>query len=111
MSISCTRHSQSEALARTSRTPGGDRVRPTSSRVLRGALTAGAAAGLIVTATMTPAQAASGYDRCPWGRLCVFSGPLGKGQMLVVKGSRLSLASRFREVRRPADDQVSEKCP
>jgi hypothetical protein len=68
-------------------------VRPTSSRALRGALTAGAAAGLIVTATVAPAQAASGYDRCPWGRLCVFSGPLGKGQMLVVKGSRLSLGA------------------
>ncbi|MFC4330214.1 FG-GAP-like repeat-containing protein [Streptomyces andamanensis] len=68
-------------------------MRPTSSRVLRGALTAAAAAALLGTATTAPAQAASGYDRCSWGQLCVFSDPLGKGQMLVVKGSMLNLGA------------------
>ncbi|MEU9313551.1 FG-GAP-like repeat-containing protein [Streptomyces sp. NPDC048256] len=68
-------------------------MRPTSSRALRGALTAGVAAGIIATGVTVPAQAASGYDRCSWGSLCVFSDPLGKGQMLVVKGSALNLGA------------------
>ncbi|MFE7778669.1 FG-GAP-like repeat-containing protein [Streptomyces sp. NPDC057445] len=64
-----------------------------SKRALRGALMAGAVGGLIATATTVPAQAASGYDRCDWGKLCVFSDPLGKGEMLVVTGSRLTLGA------------------
>ncbi|WP_079159003.1 FG-GAP-like repeat-containing protein [Streptomyces sp. SAT1] len=68
-------------------------MRPTSSRVLRGALTAAAAAALLGTATAAPAHAASGYDRCASGQLCVFSDPLGQGRMLVVKGSMLGLGS------------------
>ncbi|MFI5967349.1 FG-GAP-like repeat-containing protein [Streptomyces asoensis] len=68
-------------------------MRPTFSRAFRAVLTAGAAAGIIATAVSAPAQAASGYDRCPWGSLCVFSDPVGKGQMLVVKGSLLNLGA------------------
>jgi hypothetical protein len=68
-------------------------VRFSSSRVVRGALTAGAAAGLIATVTTAPAQASSGYDRCVWGKLCVFSEPLGQGEMLVVNGGTLKLGA------------------
>ncbi|WP_369376740.1 FG-GAP-like repeat-containing protein [Streptomyces sp. cg36] len=68
-------------------------MRSTSPRLLRGAVTAGAAAGLLATVTTAPAQAASGYDRCGWGRLCVFSEPLGRGDMLVVNGSMLRLGA------------------
>ncbi|MGW1768983.1 FG-GAP-like repeat-containing protein [Streptomyces sp. NPDC002073] len=46
------------------------------------------------TAQAAPAApAATGYDRCTWGSLCVFSGPVGQGEMLVVKGGRLDLGS------------------
>ncbi|MEU0599749.1 FG-GAP-like repeat-containing protein [Streptomyces sp. NPDC006393] len=68
-------------------------MRLTFSRVVRGALTAGVAAGLVSAVTTVPARAASGYDRCAWGDLCVFSDPLGQGQMLVVKGSTLNLGT------------------
>ncbi|MFJ9931463.1 FG-GAP-like repeat-containing protein [Streptomyces misionensis] len=68
-------------------------MRLTSSRVLRGTLTAVLTAGFVATATAVPAQAADGYDRCPWGSLCVFSDPLGNGQMLIVKGGMLDLGS------------------
>jgi hypothetical protein len=63
------------------------------SRLLHGALAAGAAAAVTVAAATVPAQAASGYDRCPLDRLCVFSDPLGQGQMLVVKGGMLDLGA------------------
>ena len=41
-----------------------------------------AAAGLLASVAVlvpTPAQAATGYDRCPANRLCVFSGVNGSG--------------------------------
>ncbi|MFK4224873.1 FG-GAP-like repeat-containing protein [Streptomyces sp. NPDC019890] len=68
-------------------------MRSFSSRVVRGALTAGAAAGLVATVATVPAQASSGYDRCAWGKLCVFSEPLGQGEMLVVNGGTLKLGA------------------
>jgi hypothetical protein len=33
----------------------------------------------LVAATATPASAATGYDRCPDLRMCVFTGPNGTG--------------------------------
>lgn len=62
-------------------------------------LTTGAVAGLFAAATTVPAEAASGYDRCGWGDLCVFSAPLGQGQMLVVKKGRLTLGSWDNRIR------------
>lgn len=73
--------------------PWGDQVRFTFSRVVRGVLTVGLGAGLVATVTAGPARAADGYDRCAWGKLCVFSEPLGKGEMLVVNGGTLALGA------------------
>ncbi|MCY0937702.1 FG-GAP-like repeat-containing protein [Streptomyces sp. H34-S4] len=39
------------------------------------------------------AQAAGGYDRCPYGQVCVFSGPVGTGDMKIVKSSLARLGS------------------
>ncbi|MET7642361.1 FG-GAP-like repeat-containing protein [Streptomyces sp. NPDC005426] len=62
-------------------------------------LTTGAVAGLFAAATTVPAEAASGYDRCRYGDLCVFSSPLGQGQMLVVRKSTLTLGSWDNRIR------------
>ena len=43
-------------------------------------VTAAAALGLIAT-SVAPAQAATGFDRCPKGRFCVFDGRDGQGAM------------------------------
>ncbi|MEU1076998.1 MULTISPECIES: FG-GAP-like repeat-containing protein [unclassified Streptomyces] len=67
-----------------------------SSRLVRGGLAAAVTAGLaaaVTTVTTAPARAASGYDRCAYGKLCVFSDPMGRGDMLVVTGSMLRLGS------------------
>ncbi|MEU2549009.1 FG-GAP-like repeat-containing protein [Streptomyces roseolus] len=69
-------------------------MRPSpSARLLRGALALSAALGLSATALSAPAAAATGADRCPDGRLCVFSEPGYRGEMLVVTGPMLSLGS------------------
>jgi hypothetical protein len=48
---------------------------------LRAALvTAAAALGLVAT-SVVPAQAATGFDRCPQGKFCVFDGADGQGAM------------------------------
>lgn len=48
---------------------------------LRAALvTVGAALGLVATSVI-PAQATSGFDRCPQGKFCVFDGANGQGAM------------------------------
>ncbi|WP_330296974.1 FG-GAP-like repeat-containing protein [Streptomyces sp. NBC_00503] len=39
------------------------------------------------------AQAAGGYERCAWGQVCVFSGPVGTGDMMVVTSSLPSLGA------------------
>ncbi|MCB5169033.1 FG-GAP-like repeat-containing protein [Streptomyces bambusae] len=60
----------------------------------RAAVTALAAVTLALAAPAAPAAAASGFDRCAWGNLCLFSGPVGEGDMLVVKsGGRLDLGT------------------
>lgn len=65
-------------------------------RAVRGALVA-AATALATTAGLlggaSSAQAAGGYDRCPWGQVCVFSGPVGTGDMKIVKSSLARLGA------------------
>ncbi|MCY0931433.1 peptidase inhibitor family I36 protein [Streptomyces sp. H27-H1] len=65
-------------------------------RAVRGALVA-AATALATTAGLlgaaSSAQAAGGYDRCPWGQVCVFSGPVGTGDMKIVKNSLARLGT------------------
>ncbi|HEY3478551.1 MAG TPA: peptidase inhibitor family I36 protein, partial [Streptomyces sp.] len=48
-------------------------------------------AGLLTAAG--PAHAATGYDRCAWGKACVFDGPRGTGAMTVITGDRATLGS------------------
>ncbi|WP_167156666.1 FG-GAP-like repeat-containing protein [Streptomyces sp. MBT27] len=43
-------------------------------------VTAAAALGLVAT-SVVPAQAATGFDRCPQGKFCVFEGAEGQGAM------------------------------
>ncbi|MFI1091863.1 FG-GAP-like repeat-containing protein [Streptomyces sp. NPDC020917] len=42
---------------------------------------------------MGPAHAATGYDRCAWGKVCVFDGARGTGAMTEITGDRASLGS------------------
>ncbi|MCX5409863.1 FG-GAP-like repeat-containing protein [Streptomyces sp. NBC_00335] len=68
----------------------------TVPRAVRGALVA-AATALATTAdllaTASSAEAASGYDRCARGQVCVFSGSAGTGSMMVVTKSLPSLGA------------------
>ncbi|WP_419994697.1 peptidase inhibitor family I36 protein [Streptomyces boninensis] len=50
---------------------------------------AAAAAALV---PMTPAHAAEGYDRCPAGYYCMFSGLDGTGDMITLKANTPDLA-------------------
>ena len=60
---------------------------------LRGAVVAGLAAlGLLATAT-PPAHAASGFDRCPSGRFCLFDNRDGTGAMVSFTTSAASLGT------------------
>ncbi|MEU9705204.1 FG-GAP-like repeat-containing protein [Streptomyces sp. NPDC047981] len=70
-----------------------------ASRSVRGALTAALAFGLSATALAVPAQAADGWDRCPSGKVCVFSQPLYQGDMLVVSKPMYSLGAWDNRVR------------
>ncbi|MFD3945011.1 FG-GAP-like repeat-containing protein [Streptomyces sp. NPDC058579] len=75
-------------------------MRPlTASRSVRGALTAALALGLSATALTVPAQAAEGWERCPNGKVCVFSKPLYQGDMLVVTKPMYSLGAWDNRVR------------
>ncbi|MEU9098748.1 FG-GAP-like repeat-containing protein [Streptomyces sp. NPDC048361] len=64
---------------------------------LRAALvTAAAALGLVAT-SVVPAQAATGFDRCPQGKLCVFDGADGQGAMASYTTSQRDFGSwRFK---------------
>jgi hypothetical protein len=55
-------------------------------------LTAAAALGLIA-ASITPAQAATGYDRCPQGSLCLFDQAAGQGTMTTYTSAQASLGT------------------
>ncbi|WP_188285383.1 FG-GAP-like repeat-containing protein [Streptomyces sp. CBMA29] len=55
-------------------------------------LTAAAVLGLIA-ATVTPAQAATGFDRCPKGRFCLFDASDGRGSMAVYTQPQATLGS------------------
>jgi hypothetical protein len=46
-----------------------------------------ATATVLGLATAAPAQAASGYDRCPSGSYCMFSGLDGGGTMVALTGN------------------------
>ncbi|MFF9340190.1 MULTISPECIES: FG-GAP-like repeat-containing protein [unclassified Streptomyces] len=66
---------------------------------MRGAFVLPLALGLSTTALAAPAGAATGADRCPVGRLCLFSEPQYQGEMLIVTQPRLSLGSWDNRVR------------
>ncbi|WP_241484968.1 peptidase inhibitor family I36 protein [Nocardiopsis potens] len=56
--------------------------------VLKKGLIAAAAAGAMLfagTAVAAPAQAATGWDRCPHGYACLFSQPHGQGTIGIFK--------------------------
>lgn len=55
-------------------------------------LTAITIAAAAVLATATPAQAASGYSRCPANRMCVFTGLNGSGAIAIYKNGDVNLA-------------------
>ncbi|MEV6011905.1 FG-GAP-like repeat-containing protein [Streptomyces sp. NPDC051976] len=59
---------------------------------VRAFFTAAAVTAGLLTAAGT-AHAATGYDRCAWGRACVFDGPRGTGAMTVITGDRATLGS------------------
>nr|WP_279628721.1 peptidase inhibitor family I36 protein [Streptomyces subrutilus] len=44
-------------------------------------------------APVSPAHAADGYDRCPDGYYCMFSGIDGTGDMVMLRGNRPDLAA------------------
>ncbi len=50
-------------------------------------------AGAAMTLPVTTAHAASGYDRCPAGYYCMFSGLDGTGDMIRLTGSTPDLAA------------------
>ncbi|GAB7185439.1 hypothetical protein ATKI12_5270 [Kitasatospora sp. Ki12] len=62
----------------------------TRTKRILAALT-GAVAALALTPAL-PAQAADGYDRCPDGAYCLFSGLDGTGDLVVLRGSTPDLA-------------------
>ncbi|WP_377267883.1 FG-GAP-like repeat-containing protein [Peterkaempfera sp. SMS 1(5)a] len=49
--------------------------------------------GLSAVAVQPAAAAATGYDRCPKGRFCLFSGANGTGSMAAYTGSQATLGS------------------
>ncbi|MDF2144991.1 peptidase inhibitor family I36 protein [Knoellia sp. p5-6-4] len=48
---------------------------------MRNVLAATTLAAALTAATAVPATAATGYDRCPQLKMCVFTGPNGSGTM------------------------------
>ncbi|MGW6269337.1 peptidase inhibitor family I36 protein [Streptomyces sp. NPDC055060] len=63
-------------------------------------------AGAAPTATGLPAataQAADGYDRCPDGSYCMFSGLDGTGDMITLRGSTPDLAALGMDDRAKSD--------
>ncbi|MFE3204482.1 peptidase inhibitor family I36 protein [Embleya sp. NPDC059237] len=48
---------------------------------------------LLGVAPVSPARAADGYDRCPDGYYCMFSGLDGTGDMITLRGSTPDLAA------------------
>ncbi|WUH92107.1 FG-GAP-like repeat-containing protein [Streptomyces sp. NBC_00433] len=70
---------------------------------IRVGLVASAALGLITT-FMAPAQAATGYDRCPKGKLCFFDGTGGSGTMTTYSGSTPALGGMDRHASSMADN-------
>lgn len=59
----------------------------------RAALLAAAATLGLLAATITPAQAATGYDRCPKGKFCLFDKADGQGSMAAYSQSQATLGS------------------
>ncbi|MCZ0981167.1 FG-GAP-like repeat-containing protein [Streptomyces diastatochromogenes] len=75
-------------------------MRPSpSARLLRGALTAGAALGLSATVLSSPARAADGWERCPANAVCGFSKPLYQGDMIVIRKPMASLGAWDNRIR------------
>lgn len=59
------------------------------SRTLTTVLAAGALAAAVIPAPT--ADAATGYDRCPAARMCVFSGPNGSGAIGIYQSGDVNL--------------------
>src|SRR5690242_3340742 len=70
---------------------------------VRAGLVASAALGLMAT-FMTGAQATTGYDRCPKGKLCLFDGTHGSGTMTIYSGSTPALGAMDRRASSMADN-------
>jgi hypothetical protein len=57
------------------------------------ALLVAVTAAAAVTMPVSTAHAADGYDRCPDGHYCMFSGPDGTGDMITLRGNTPDLAA------------------
>lgn len=64
---------------------------------------AAAAATLLPTTAGAAARAADGYDRCPAGHYCMFSGLDGTGDMITLTGSTPDLAALGMDDRAKSD--------
>lgn len=53
----------------------------------------GGAMAAVAALTVAPAQAATGYDRCPANRLCVFTGPGGTGAIGIFQRGDVDLGA------------------
>ncbi|MFI5736124.1 peptidase inhibitor family I36 protein [Kribbella sp. NPDC051587] len=58
------------------------------------ALAVTAAIGSVAAMSTIPAHAATGYNRCPAGRFCAFTGPNGTGVIAIYTKSDRNLADR-----------------
>ncbi|MFJ3581174.1 FG-GAP-like repeat-containing protein [Streptomyces sp. NPDC090127] len=81
-----------------------------ASRSVRGALLTTLTLGLSATALTVPAQALDGWDRCPSGKVCVFSKPLYQGDMLVVGKPMYSLGAWDNRVRSFVNHSADAVC-
>ncbi|WP_129843069.1 peptidase inhibitor family I36 protein [Streptomyces sp. RFCAC02] len=62
-----------------------------------------AAAGVAVALPVSTAQAADGYDRCPDGHYCMFSGLDGTGDMIALQADTPDLAALGMDDRAKSD--------
>ncbi|WP_406862772.1 FG-GAP-like repeat-containing protein [Streptomyces sp. HUAS MG47] len=62
-------------------------------RAFRSAVVAGLSALGLLAAAVSPAQASTGFDRCPAGRFCLFDNADGSGAMATYSGSMATLGA------------------
>ncbi|MFC9688237.1 peptidase inhibitor family I36 protein [Kribbella sp. NPDC056951] len=59
------------------------------------AIAMAAAIGSVAALSTIPANAATGYNRCPANRFCAFTGPNGSGVIAIYSKSDANLADRI----------------